>query len=431
MSQIAAVGTKVAKKIIPKSKKGKVAAGVAGVLGFNIANGGDDKPTTTTAATPSLDAQNSNPPQTAAGGPIGLLGLPVGTPIKAGTSGFPGIPYRLDYTGPTYTSATAVKGVAEKYFATKSAPEKAALLLRLGSIPNLYSSGQAPTPAYVSSMGNRIIWRPADAKALENIILVQDQLGDATPDITLSNLISNPNLTSKFFGKVTGTAKATTPFAAIEAELNAKFLDLFESPVEAGVAKAYAKEINKLESTTGITAQQKEDILLKYVQKKANEVYNISQTGLTPGVIDKGSLGRVVRSIRNAYDDNGIPTNEKDIYDKAVQSLRSPDAYKNVIDGVMMQASTVMPAFKDLFAQGKNAREVLSPWINTRAKIFGIPADQIKVSDMYEIGSGPTPLSIQDYKKQLYRSPEFKKTDAYKERSLGDLQTLLRAFNIG
>jgi hypothetical protein len=50
---------------------------------------------------------------------------------------------------------------------------------------------------------------------------------------------------------------------------------------------------------------------------------------------------------------------------------------------------------------------------------------------MYEIGSGPTPLSIQDYKKQLYKSPEFKKTDTYKQRSLGDMQTLLRAFNIG
>jgi hypothetical protein len=216
MSQIAAVGTKVAKKIIPKSKKGKVAAGVAGVLGFNIANNGDDKPTTTTAATPSLDAQNSNPPQGAAGGSIGLLGLPVGTPIKAGTSGFPGVPYRLDYSGPTYTSATAVKGVAEKYFATKSAPEKAALLLRLGSIPNLYRSVPAPTSAYVSSMGNRVIWRPEDADALESIILVQEQLGDATPDITLTNLISNPNLTSRFFGRGSGTAKATTPFAAIE-----------------------------------------------------------------------------------------------------------------------------------------------------------------------------------------------------------------------
>lgn len=434
MSSLIITGTKkAAKKIIPKSKKGKVAAAGAAAVGVGMARGGEEKPTNiTTAATPSLDAQNSNPPIT--GGTTGnstLLGLPTGTAIKAGTSGFPGIPYRLDYSGPTYTSASAVKGDAEKYFATKSASEKAALLLRLGQIPNLYSKGMAPNSAYVQSMGNRIIWRPEDAKALESVLLVQDQLGDATPDVTLSNLISTPNLASKFFGKVSVAAKAVTPLAAIEAELNNKFLDLFETQADSGLVKAYAKEINKLESTTGITAQQKEDILLKYVQKKANDVYNLGQTGMVPGATDKGALGRVVRSIRTAYEDNGIPTNEKDIYNKAVQSLRSADAYKNVIDGVTMQASTIMPAFKDLFAQGKNAREVLSPWINIRAQILDIPADQIKVSDMYDIGSGAAPISIQDYKKQLYKSPEFKKTNAYKERSLGDMQTLLKAFNIG
>ena len=167
------------------------------------------------------------------------------------------------------------------------------------------------------------------------------------------------------------------------------------------------------------------------MQKKATDQFNLGQTGMVKGATDKGALGRTVRSIRAAYEDNGIPINEKDVYNKAVQSLRSPEAYKNVLDNVMMQASVVMPAFKDFFSQGKTAREVLSPWINTRAQVLGIPADQIKISDMYDIGSGPAPKPIQDYKKELYRSPEYKKTDAYKERSLGDLQTLLKAFNIG
>jgi hypothetical protein len=427
---------KTAKKIIPKSKKGKIAGAAAAAFGISAVRDKNEKPTESTTVTPSQDAQNQNAPITGSTDNKGLLGLPIGTPIRAGVSettsgGFSGIPSGSTFA-PSYTTASANKGDAEKFLASQSIAEKAALLLRLGQVPNLYPSGQAPTPAYVQSMGNRIIWRPADATALEGILGIQDQLGDPTPNATLSNLISNPVLASKYFGTVTTKAKAVTPLAAIEAELNDKFLDLFETQADAKLIKSYAKEVNALEaSPAGITAQQKEDILLRYIQKKANEVYNLSETGLTPGAIDKGSLGRVVRSIRSAYDDNGIPTNEKDIYNKAVQSLRSADAYKNVLDGVAMQASTVMPAFKDLFAQGKNAKEVLSPWINTRAQVLGIPADQIKVSDMYEIGSGPTPLSIQDYKKQLYRSPEFKNTDAYKQRSLGDMQTLLRAFNIG
>jgi hypothetical protein len=418
-------GVKVAKKVIPKSKIGKVAAVAASAVGINIANGGDKpKPT---AMTPSIDAQNANAPAGTGTKTNTLNNLPVGTQIKAGTTGFPGIPYKADYKGTSYTTASALAGDAEKYFATQSASEKAALLLRLGQIPNLYSTGMAPTGKYVADMGNSIIWRDADAKALEGVLRVQDQLGDATPNVTLSNLISNPNLASKFFGKVTATAKAVTPFAAIEAELNNKFLDLFESPADPAAVKSYAKEVNRLESTTGITPQQKEDILLKYVQKKATTIF----TDMAPGATDKGALGRVVRSIRTAYDDNGIPINEKDIYNKAVASLRSPDAYKNIVDSVAMNASSVMPAFKDLFAQGKTAKEVLSPWISLKSQILGIPTDQIKVSDMYDVGAGAAPISINEYKKQLYKSPEYKKTDAFKERSLGDMQTLLRAFNIG
>jgi len=413
-------------KVIPKTKKGKAAAVVAGAVGVSAFKDKNKTPKESTALTPSVDAQNANAPAGSETGKTTLLGLPYNTAVKAGTSGFPGVPYRLDYTGFTYTNADAVKGDAEKIFATKSAPEKAALLLRLGQIPNLYSTGQAPTAQYVQSMGNRIVWRPADARALESILLVQDQLGDATADVTLDSLISNPNLASKFFGQVTTKAKATTSLAAIEADLNSQFLDLFETKADPGIVKAYAKEVNALElSPAGITAQQKEDILLKYVQKKANEL------GTIPGATDKGSLGRVVRSIRNAYDDNGIPTNEKDIYNKAVQSLRSPDAYKNVIDGIMMQASTVMPALKEGHRRGESSRQQLSPWISTRARILGISEDQVKTSDMYEVASGAVAIPIPEYKKIVYGSTEFKTSDAYKERSLNDKIAMLRAFNVG
>ena len=50
---------------------------------------------------------------------------------------------------------------------------------------------------------------------------------------------------------------------------------------------------------------------------------------------------------------------------------------------------------------------------------------------MYDVGSGPAPLSIQEYKKQLYKSEDFRKTDAFKERGLGDMKSLFRALNIG
>lgn len=372
----------------------------------------------TSGLTPSQDAANTNPPPTGSGTKKTLLNLPPNTPIKTGKN--------------TTTTASEIEGNAELFFANKTPAERAALLLRLGQIPNLYPTGQAPNAQYVGAMGNRIVWRPADATALKNILLIQDQLGDATADVTLTNLISNPGLSSRFFGKVSAAPKAVTSLSALEAEMNAKFQDLFETAADKNMVKAYAKEVNRLESSAaGITAQQKEDIFLKYTQKKANDLYALSQTGAAPGVTDKGALGSYVRSIRAAYADNGIPMNEKDIYSKAVSSLRSKDAYNNTITGIQMQAATVMPAFKDLINQGKTAKEVLAPYINLRAQILEIPADQVKVTDMYDVASGDKPVSIQDYKNKLYASDAFKKTNAFKERSLGDMQALLKAFNIG
>lgn len=431
MSSIIPIAKTVAKKITPKSKKGKVIAGTA-VVGGIAATRNKEPESKTTALTPSQEAQGSNPPAGQGEGST-LLNLPLGTQIRTGTSGFLGVPYKLGYSEGTYTTASAVKGDAEKLLATKTAPQKAALLIRLGQIPALYSKGYAPTSSYVQGMGNSIIWRPEDAKALESILFVQDQLGDPTADITLSNLISNPTLSSRFFGRITPAAKAVSDPAALKAELDDKFLDIFESKADKNLSKSYAAEINALELKGTLGSQQREDILLKYIQRKATEQYNLGETGTIPGVgvSDKGSLGRRVRALRTAYDDNGIPINEKQIYSNAVESLRSQEAYQNEIDAVTMQAGILMPAFKDLFAKGKTGRNVLSPYISIKSQITGIPEDQIKISDLYEVGAGALPMSIPDWKKLVYKSEEYRKSDKFKQRGLGDLTALLKTFNIG
>jgi hypothetical protein len=386
------------------------------------------------AGTPSAQAQAAAaniPAGTTTGSKDTLLNLPKGTQISTG-SGWPGIPYKPDYKGSAYTQASFTEGDAEKIFASKTPEQRAALLVRLGQIPGLYSKGKEPTLSGVQSMGNQVVWRSEDTAALKKILPVTDQLGDASPDVTIDKLLKSPALATTIFGGGAGTAKAVTPRAQLEAEMNAKFMDLFESPADKAAVSAYAKEVNKLESSAaGISAQQKEDIFLKYTQKKANDLYNLSQTGMAPGVTEKGALGTYVRNIRGAYADNGLPINEKDVYTQAVSALRSKDAYNNIISGIQQHAATIMPAFKDLIAQGKTAKEILSPYINLRAQILEVPADQIKVSDMYDVASGDKPVSIQDYKTKLYGSEDFKKTNAFKERSLGDMKALLKAFRIG
>ena len=76
---------------------------------------------------------------------------------------------------------------------------------------------------------------------------------------------------------------------------------------------------------------------------------------------------------------------------------------------------------KDFFSRGKTGREVLSPYISLKSRITGIPEDQIKVSDLYEVGAGTTAMSIPDFKKMVYKSEDYRKSDNFKSRGLGDL----------
>lgn len=404
---------KVAKKKMSKTKKAAIGAGV--ILGGKAVIGNDGKPVESgTTGISTSDAVGSALEQ--AGSMVGTSGSSTLSGLKKGGVIAGGGKAELE------------KGAGANYLANLQPNERAQILLRLGQIPGLYAKGQAPTPEYIQRMisGGNIVPRAADFAALEQIAAVAEWSG-ATIDNTVVKLISQPALAQQFFGKISATPKAVTNPKELEAQLNDKFADIFSTKADPETVKAYTREINKIESSRTLGAEEKEDILLKYIQKKAKEQYNLGDTT----VLDKGALGRTVRNIRSAYADNGIPIDEKSIFQKGLQSLRSPEAAKNIIDSVLTQASAVMPAFKDFFSQGKTAREVLSPWINTRAEILGVPADQIKVSDMYDVGSGSTPLSIQDYKKQLYKSNEYRKTDAFKQRSLDDMQALLRAFNIG
>jgi hypothetical protein len=368
---------------------------------------------------PSAEAQKviADTPSTVGGGTKGLSGLKPGVPIKTGESTY------------TKSSAEYVAGAGAIKFATLAPQERAQLLLRMGQIPNLYASGMAPTTDYINRQlkVGYVTPRTEDFSAYEKILAIADFAGDK-PDNVIIKFANNPKLSEQFFGKISTPVKAVTPLSQLQADMDNKFLDLFDSKADTGLVKAYAKEVNALESTkAGISAQQKEDILLKYVQKKADNVYSIGGVAAT----DKGALGRSVRVLRSAYEDNGIPIDDKQIYNKAIQSLRSPDAAKNILEDINMHASIIMPAFKDFYAKGKSAREVLSPYISVRSQILGIPEDQIRVKDMYDVGSGAVPLTMQEYKAKLYKSDEYKQSDNYKSVTLGDTTAMLRAFNLG
>jgi len=386
----------------------------------------------------STDAQNAGAgvPIGTSGGKVGLDGRPIGSPILIGIE--PG-----KYVGSTlqpggvvtkqtqYTSTSAMET-----FATLGNQDKANLLATLAQIPGIYKAGQAPTPEQIIAMGNAIVPRKEDITALTKVMTYSDKVGEDYRT-SVGKLFSDKNLAVQYFG--TGGAKSgpsVTPSDALIAEIRTNFLDIFNDAPDKKTASAYAKEVQQLEikQKGAISAQQREDIRLKYIQNNAAMRYKTvtgTEDTADDALLQQGALGATVRTLRQAYSNNGIPINESEIYKKAIQATRSPQALENILNVTKQQASALFPAFKDLIAQGADVADLVSPYASLYSQIYNKPISQLKPSDFYDVAAGDKPISPSEYKKSLYARPEFKDTDTYMNKKQSALSAIVRAFGIG
>ena len=164
-----------------------------------------------------------------------LAGVESGTQIKGGGK------------------AELQKGAGARAFAILEPEARAALLLNMGRIPNIYSPGMEPNPDFVGKMlkDGKVVPRTEDFAAYEKIAAYAEWAGEV-PANTVIKFANNPDLAKQFFGSVSTAPKAVTSPASLQAELNDKFLDLFETKADPKLAKEYAKEINALESTLSL-----------------------------------------------------------------------------------------------------------------------------------------------------------------------------------
>ena len=372
---------------------------------------------------------------TGTGAKTGLTGVPVGTPVRTGT-GTTKVPLKEGLTpGGTYQVTRYAAGDGFKAFSQLNNKQKIDLLTKLAQIPGLYATGKAPTIALLSGMAatGTVAARPEDLAAIEKVMFYSDSTGEDY-GTSVNKFYNNPKLAQNIFDiKGVGTKVSVTPSEALYAEIDTKFQDFFTTKVDKDTAASYAKTIQAIETKRkgGLTAQEKENILLKYVQDKASVIF--ASATKEPGslLMQPGALGQAFRDIKAAYENNGIPVNDKMLYKDSLNAIRSQQAYANVIDGINMQASVIFPAIKDFILQGKKARDVLSPYISTYSRVFGIPEDQVNMSEMYDVASGDKLVSLKDYNSGLYKKPGYKLTDDYKNKTTSDVQSLLRSLQIG
>lgn len=367
---------------------------------------------------------------------VGLDGRPVGSPIYVGQN--PG-----QYVGSTFQAPTVVTKKtlytatsAMEAFSGLSNQEKTDLLSKLAQIPGIYSAGAAPTEQTLVAMAQSgaISPRPADVKALTKIMTYSDTVGEDY-QTSVNKFYYNKPLAVQYFS-APSKGPSVTPSDALISELNTQFMDIFNTGVDKKTASAYAKEVQKLEikQNGSISAQQREDIRLKYIQSTAATRYKTVMA--TPdtkddALLQEGALGMVVNQIRSAYTNNGIPFDNNEIYKKAIQGVRSEQALQNVLNITKQQAKALYPGFRDLIDQGAEVSDLVSPYATVYSQIYGKPIAQLKPADFYEVAAGDKPISPAEYKKMLYAKPEFKDTETYKNTKQSALTAIVKAFGIG
>lgn len=393
------------------------------------------KPATKKTTTTPTEDVAGNPPTNAAttGAKTSLSGIPVGTAIKTGATApqyqtGTGVSQRPVFNTIRYTTDSPYIAVA-----TLSNADKANLLIQLAAVPELYSKGQAPTKAFIRAQGNTVSFRKEDYTALGKIMSHADTTGAADFRESLITFVQNPGLAKQFFGTVTGSGKVSISSKYdLLSEFNAKTMDLFDTPVDKKIADAYVREVNKAELRAGggIGAQQKEDIFLKYVEQTAMQRYAAAEK--TPDqadnlALEKGSLGSVIKKIRNAYADNGIATSDKQVYGQALKGIRSEQALQNTLNNISTQAITQFPAFKDQILNGSSVKDLLGPYIEKYQTIYGKAP---KVADLTDVAAGTTAIPVDTWEKMQWKKPEIKQTKYYKDTIKNDLRTMATAFGV-
>lgn len=361
----------------------------------------------------------------------GLDGRPLGSPIVSAVEEWripllPGEPVVTKYT-------QYFQGSGRTWFQTLKNQERAEYLGMLSQIPGLYSKGKALNAVNLKTLasgGTMIPLRPEDATAIEKVMLYADTVGTDVQQ-AIRYLYKTPDLARTYFdvsGLTAGSKKVRlTPDDILKLELNQTFQDFLDLKLDKDTAERYVDTINSLEVKRGgaITVAERQKVMLDLVQGKARELGNLAPDTLA---MQKGALGGAFNALRKAYRDYGVTVDDKTIYKQAIQSIRSEQAFDNIVQKIQVQAQVSFPALEKYYAQGLSTREALSNYIGLKSKMYNVPEIDINIDEIYPALKGKELMSMDEWKKYLYTLPEFKNTDLYKQRQFSDAQALMRNF---
>ena len=214
----------------------------------------------------------------------------------------------------------------------------------------------------------------------------------------------------------------------IQAEITDSFGLIFGDTVPKDIISAYYEELTALQksrttktkvvngvevSTEGVSAIERQDILNKYINQYANTKILNAATGDAGAIasLNKGSFGSTLTTLRNAYSNNGLPINDKSLAQQAAEIALDKNKLDSTINLINLQAQTYFPALSEKIGQGYTVKQLLSPYIQTRANILEEDPDSVDLKSLTKVAQNPKGLmGLYDYEVSLRSDPKWRYT---------------------
>jgi len=163
----------------------------------------------------------------------------------------------------------------------------------------------------------------------------------------------------------------------------------------------------------GVSPQERQNILDKYLKSYATSVITVASTGDAKALaaLNKGTFGTTLTTLRNAYANNGLPINQKSLLNTALESTLNPKKLEQNLNLVNLSAKTYFPALSKQIDAGYTVKQLLTPYLNSRANILEEDADTIDVKTLQGVAKDPNGLmGLYDYETSLRQDPKWRFT---------------------
>jgi hypothetical protein len=262
-----------------------------------------------------------------------------------------------------------------------------------------------------------------------NALAYQEVTGTKlTLDAAISESIKAAVATGAASGGTSRTSGSMTARPSAAAEIQDTFNTMLGEAAPKGAVDAYYKELNALEmsriskaktikgvdvTTRGVTEQERIDLLNKYVNQYAKIRITAADAGdaTAQANLGKGQIGIAYTTLKNAYFENGIPISPATLNKQVFESASNTDRLKANINLINLQAKTIFPALTEKIDAGYTVKQLLSPYLQSRANILEEDADSIDIKELKDVAKDPKGLmNLYDYEVSLRQNPKWRFT---------------------